>query len=78
MPSKVNPTARGHRYPVANSGGSLVDESAIRIDSGLVDLTNVPLDVLDTFDGEILAASTDRFLRQVDDASSSVGGHGDS
>jgi FXSXX-COOH protein len=52
-----------------------VDESAIRIDSGLVDLTNVPLDALDAFDDEILAASTDRFLRQVDHASGSVGGH---
>jgi hypothetical protein len=60
---------------VADSGGPLVDESAIRIDSGLVDLTNVPLDVLDAFDDEILAASTDRFLRQVDHASISLGGH---
>ncbi|QQQ78766.1 hypothetical protein IOD16_10145 [Saccharothrix sp. 6-C] len=75
MPSKVNPTARGRRCPVANSGGPLVDESAIRVDSGLVDLTNVPLDALDTFDDEILMASTDRFLRQVDHASGSVGGH---
>lgn len=52
-----------------------MDESAIRIDSGLVDLTNVPLDVLDAFDDESLAASADRFLRQVDHASSSMGGY---
>ncbi|WP_156077112.1 hypothetical protein [Saccharothrix sp. NRRL B-16314] len=52
-----------------------MDESAIRIDSGLVDLTNVPLDALDAFDDAILEASADRFLRQVDDASSSIGGH---
>lgn len=47
----------------------------MRIDSGLVDLTNVSLEALDTFDDEILAASTDRLLRQVDHASGSVGGH---
>jgi hypothetical protein len=52
-----------------------VDESAIRIDSGLIDLTNVPLDALDAFDDEILTASTDRFLSQVDHAAISVGGH---
>jgi hypothetical protein len=52
-----------------------VDESAFRIDSGLVDLTNVPLDVLDTFEDEVLAPSAARFLRQVDHADSSVGGH---
>lgn len=60
---------------MADPGGPLVDESAIRIDSGLVDLTNVPLDALDAFDDAILEASADRFLRQVDDASSSIGGH---
>ncbi|MER5268407.1 hypothetical protein ABTZ99_40570 [Actinosynnema sp. NPDC002837] len=60
---------------MANSGGQLVDESAIRIDSGLVDLTNVPLDALDAFDDGILTTSTDRFLRQVDHAIISVGGH---
>ncbi|GAA1275360.1 hypothetical protein [Saccharothrix xinjiangensis] len=59
---------------MAKSGGSLVDESTIRIDSGLVDLTNVPLDALEAFDDEALAASAERFLRQVDHASSSVGG----
>lgn len=52
-----------------------MDESAIRIDSGLVDLTNVPLDALDAFDDGILTTSTDRFLRQVDHAIISVGGH---
>lgn len=52
-----------------------MDDSAIRIDSGLVDLTNVPLDALDAFDDELLAASTDRFLSQVDHSSSSLGGH---
>lgn len=52
-----------------------MDEPAIRIDSGLVDLTTVPLDALDAFDDEILMASTDRFLRQVDHASISLGGH---
>ncbi|XVS66995.1 hypothetical protein ACQPYE_13310 [Actinosynnema sp. CA-299493] len=52
-----------------------MDESAFRIDSGLVDLANVPLDVLVAFDDEILAASADRFLAQVDHAIISVGGH---
>ena len=52
-----------------------MDESAIRIDSGLVDLTKVPLDVLDALDDEVLAPSAARFLRQVDRPSSSVGGH---
>ncbi|WP_179118556.1 hypothetical protein [Saccharothrix sp. ALI-22-I] len=51
-----------------------MDESAIRIDSGLVDLTNVPLDALDAFDDEVLAPSVERLLRQVDQASSSVAG----
>ncbi|MCC8247683.1 hypothetical protein [Saccharothrix luteola] len=51
-----------------------MDESAMRIDSDLVDLTNVSLETLDTFDDEILAVSTDRLLRQVDHAGSSVGG----
>ena len=63
------------RDHVVNAGGMLVDESAIRIDSGLVDLTDVPLEVLDAFDDEALATSTARFLRQVDQPSSSVGGH---
>ncbi|ROP36535.1 hypothetical protein [Saccharothrix texasensis] len=71
----MNPTAQGPRNLVADSGGPLVDESAFRIDSGLVDLTNVPLDVLVAFDDEILAASADRFLAQVDHAIISVGGH---
>jgi hypothetical protein len=60
---------------VAKSGGSLVDDSAIRIDSGLTDLTNVPLSALDAFTDEALAPSAELFLRQVDHASSSVGGY---
>ncbi|MEU4443143.1 hypothetical protein AB0K14_12880 [Actinosynnema sp. NPDC050801] len=52
-----------------------MDESPIRIDSGLLDLTDVPLDALDALDAEVLSPSTERFLRQVDHASSSVGGH---
>ncbi|GAB2979227.1 hypothetical protein [Saccharothrix stipae] len=52
-----------------------MDESAIRIDSGLVDLTDVPLDELDAFDAEALSSSNERFLRQLDHASSSLGGH---
>lgn len=62
-------------YPMADSEAQPVDESAIRIDSGLLDLTDVPLYALDAFDAEILSASTDRFLCQVDNSSSSVGGH---
>jgi FXSXX-COOH protein len=60
---------------MAVSGDQPVDESAIRIDSGLLDLTDVSLGALDALDAEILSSSTDRFLRQVDHASSSVGGH---
>lgn len=52
-----------------------MDESAIRIDSGLLDLTTVPLDALDALDDELLAASTARFLLQVDHSSSSLGNH---
>jgi hypothetical protein len=52
-----------------------VDESAIRIDSGLVDLTNVPLDALDAFGDEALAPSTERFLGQIDRSATSTGGH---
>ncbi|MEU6151309.1 hypothetical protein ABZ816_15040 [Actinosynnema sp. NPDC047251] len=52
-----------------------MDESAIRIDSGLIDLTNVPLDVLHAFDERTLAGPVDRFLGQVDHPSNSVGSH---
>ncbi|MFD0201649.1 MULTISPECIES: hypothetical protein [Saccharothrix] len=52
-----------------------MDESTIRIDSGLVDLTSVPLDALAAFENETLTASSDRFLEQVDHASTSLGGH---
>ncbi len=52
-----------------------MDESAIRIDSGLLDLTDVPLDALDAFDDRTLAPSIERFLDQIDHSHSSVGGH---
>jgi len=52
-----------------------VDESDARTDVGLVDLTDIPLDALDSFDESVLASSEALLLRQLDHPSSSVGGH---
>jgi hypothetical protein len=60
---------------MANSGRPPVDESDARTDVGLVDLTDIPLDALDSFDESVLASSEALLLRQLDHPSSSVGGH---
>ena len=52
-----------------------MDESALWIDSGLVDLANVPLKTLDAFDDRALDISVERLLTQVDRSSNSAAGH---
>lgn len=52
-----------------------MDESDVRTGLGLVDLTDIPLDVLDLFDKSLLASSEALLLRQIDHPSNSVGGH---
>lgn len=51
-----------------------MEEFANRIDAGMVDLTDIPFDVLDSADGPELTSSATRFLRQIDRPSSSIGG----
>lgn len=52
-----------------------MDEFEVRAESGLVDLTGVPLDALSAIDRSALAPSIAKLLSQIDRAGSTVGGY---
>lgn len=55
--------------------GTHVNEFEVRTETGLVDLTEVPLDALSAIDRSALAPSVAKLLSQIDRAGSTVGGH---